>query len=93
MKIKVGSEIYDAELCDTLWKKFRGLMFRKNPKPLFFVFKKPTQQPIHSFFCKKFRAVWMMDKDIVDDKFVKPFRISVRPEKEFTRLLEIPLEN
>jgi len=26
MKIKVRDEIYDAELCDTVWKKTRGLI-------------------------------------------------------------------
>ncbi len=91
MKIKVRDEIYDAELCDTVWKKARGLMFRKNLRPLFFVFKKPTLQPIHSFFCKPFRAIWMNDGKIVDEKIVKPFKISIKPRKEFTHLVEIPL--
>lgn len=66
-------------------------MFRKNPKPLFFVFKKPTQQAIHSFFCRPFKAVWMNDGEIVEEKIVKPYRFSVKPKKEFTHLAEIPL--
>ncbi len=93
MKIKIKDETYDAELCDTIWKKFRGLMFRKNPKPLFFVFKKPTRQPIHSFFCKPFRAIWLYNGGIIEDKIIKPFKTSIKPKKEFTHLVEIPLES
>lgn len=91
MLVKVKNEIFQAELCDTALKKARGLMFRKNPKPMFFVFKKPTRQAIHSFFCKPFRAIWLNEGNVVDEKIVKPFRISVRPKEGFTHLLEIPL--
>ena len=31
-------------------------MFRKNSKPLLFIFEKPTRQSIHSLFCKPFLA-------------------------------------
>ncbi len=27
-----------VEVCDNIWKKFSGLMFRKNSKPLLFPF-------------------------------------------------------
>ena len=93
MQITIKGKKYQAEICDTLLKKARGLMFRKKPQPLFFVFKKPTRQPIHSFFCKPFQAIWLNNGKIIDDKKVKPFRIFVRPKKSFTHLLEIPLKN
>ena len=90
-KIKIRSKLIEAEVCDTIFKRARGLIFRKNPKPLFFIFKKPTRQPIHSFFCPLFRAIWLNEGKIVDDKIVKPWRISVRPRSNFTELVEIPL--
>ena len=92
-KIKYKGRIIEAEVCDTIWSKFRGLMFRKNPAPLLLVFKKPTREAIHSFFCSKFKAVWVSKGKIIDEKIVKPFCFSVKPEKSkgrFTEILEIP---
>jgi uncharacterized membrane protein (UPF0127 family) len=51
-----------VEVCDTIWKKFSGLMFRKNSKPLLFPFNKEKNLSIHSFFCKPFKAIWIDDK-------------------------------
>ncbi|OGJ21499.1 hypothetical protein A3K73_00865 [Candidatus Pacearchaeota archaeon RBG_13_36_9] len=90
-KIKVGGEVIEAEVCDTAFKRARGLMFRKNPPPLFFIFKEPTRQPIHSFFCKQFKAIWLSDGKIIDEKIVKPFKISIVSKGKFTELIEIPL--
>jgi uncharacterized membrane protein (UPF0127 family) len=92
-KIRISGEIIEAELCDTVFKKARGLMFRKNPKPLFFVFKKLTRQPIHSFFCKPFLALWLNGTKIVDEKTVMPWKLSIVPKEEFNYLLEFPLKN
>ena len=92
-KIKIRGKIYEVEVCDSIFSKFRGLMFRSTSKPLLFKFKKPTRQPIHSFFCKPFRAIWLLNGRIIDDKIIKPFRISVKPREEFTEIVEIPLEN
>src|SRR3989344_9272218 len=47
-----------VELCDTPFKKFRGLMFRKDSPPLLFVFNKYKKLSIHSFFCKPFKVIW-----------------------------------
>jgi len=91
MKISVKGKIIEAEICDTPLKRARGLMFRRSPGPLFFVFKKPTTQPIHSFFCRPFRAIWLNEGKIVEEKIVKPYRLSVKPKSPFTHLLEIPL--
>ncbi len=91
-KIKIHGKIIEAEVCDRLWKKFRGLMFRKNPKSLIFVFKNPTRQSIHSFFCKPFKAIWINDGKIIDEKVVLPYKISIKPKEKFTHLIEIPLE-
>ena len=58
-----------VELCDTPWKKFRGLMFRNSSLPLLFTFKKEKSLSIHSFFCKPFTAIWL-DKGMKATKFV-----------------------
>lgn len=91
-KIKLKGKVIEAEVCDTAWKQARGLMFRKKSKPLLFIFSKPTQQSIHSFFCKPFRAIWLNENKIIDEKVVKPFSFSVKPRELFTELVEIPLE-
>ena len=84
--IKVG-------ICDNFFLQISGLMFKKNSLPLLFVFKNSRKSAIHSFFCEKFVAIWF-DKDrIVDVKLVHPWKISVKPNKKFDRLLEIPMSN
>jgi uncharacterized membrane protein (UPF0127 family) len=80
----------EAELCDTPWKKFRGLMFRKDSPPLLFIFNKEINLSIHSFFCKPFCAIWLDKKmnstKVIDVKTWKP-NISGFG----TYLLEIPI--
>jgi len=80
----------DVEECKTLFEKTKGLMFRKKSKPLLFYFNKETREPIHSFFCKPFFAIWFNKNKIVDAKFVKSWKVSVKPLEKFDRLLEIP---
>ena len=87
--------VADYELCDTPWKKFRGLMFRrKHEKPLLFVFSRPGtfRNSIHSLFVFfPFDAVWL-DEDyrIVQVDRVRPFSLNVRPRKPAKYLLEMP---
>lgn len=52
----------NVKICDTLLKKFTGLMFRQNSPPLLFVFSKNKRLSIHSWFCKPFTAIWLDDK-------------------------------
>jgi len=92
-KIRLRGEIFDVEVCDSILSRARGLMFRKNPKPLLFIFKKPTKQSIHSFFCKPFKAIWLHENRIIEEKTVKPFCFSIKSKKPYTKLLEIPLRN
>jgi len=84
--IKVG-------VCDSFLLRGLGLMFKRKSKPLLFIFPRTTRQPIHSFFCKSFAAIWFNDKDIVDVKIVKEWKFNISPDKEFNKLLEIPLAN
>jgi len=76
--------------CKTLLLKATGLMFRKNSPPLLFIYKKPTREPIHSFFCKPFIAIWFNKNKIIDVKSVKPFNPLIKPKQKFDKLLEIP---
>ena len=69
-------------------------MFRRNPPPLLFTFKKPVRMSIHSFFVRKsFLAIWIMNNKIIDKKIIRPWKLSVRPKNEFNHLLEIPFYN
>ncbi len=78
-----------VEICDTLLKKFSGLMFKKNSLPLLFIFNKNKIIQIHSFFCKPFRAIWLDEKmratKITD---VNNWKLSISGKGRF--LLEIP---
>ena len=90
MKIKIKDKILEVEEMKG-FKKITGLMFRKNSKPLLFKFDKPTREPIHSFFCRPFYAIWRRDGKIIKEMKVRPFRISIRPKEPFTELIEIPI--
>ena len=79
--------------CRTSFSKILGLMFKKDSKPLLFVFNKETRQPIHSFFCRPFYAIWLNKNKIVDEKFVKSWKFSIKPKEKFDKLLEIPMSN
>jgi uncharacterized membrane protein (UPF0127 family) len=80
-------------LCDNHWSRARGLMFRKKgfKTPLLFVFDSASRRAIHSFFCRKFLAVWLLNGKIIDKKIVEPWKLSVTPKEKFDTLLEIPL--
>jgi len=92
-KIKIKGKVIEVEICDNVFSKARGLMFRKNSRPLLFVFKKPTRQGIHSFFCKPFTAIWFNKNRVIEERIVEPFSLSVKPKKHFTELVEIPFGN
>ena len=83
----------DTDVCDSILSQARGLMFKKDSKPLLFVFKTAKRRAIHSFFCLPFVAVWFNGNKIVDVKLIKPWIVSIKPEKMFDRLLEIPFND
>jgi len=87
--------IKDYILCDSIFSKMRGLMFRSRnfKKPLLFIWKKSGKYRIHSFFCRKFHAIWFLKGKIIDDKIVNPWKCSVTPKGKFDELLEIPLNS
>lgn len=72
--------------------RYLGLMFKVKPCIIYWNFKKPVTTNIHSMFCRKFFAIWLDDKNnIIKIKLVKPFQFNIKPEKEYSRLIEIPL--
>jgi len=78
-----------VRICDTISKKFSGLMFKKNSPPLLFIFNKEKKLSIHSLFCRPFTAIWLDEKmhatKVIDVKNAK-FNISGKGKY----LLEIP---
>lgn len=86
--------IEDLKKCNA-FNKFIGLMFKRREKaaPLLFDFAKEGRHAIHSFFVFfPFLAIWLdSDNNIVEYKIVYPFAPLVVPNKEFSKLIEIPL--
>lgn len=83
----------DVKECRNIFQKMSGLMFRRRSKPLLFVFNKSVNEPIHSFFCVHFIAVWFDGEKIVDLKSVKSWKPYILPKRKFDRLLEIPVND
>ncbi|MEM3372767.1 MAG: DUF192 domain-containing protein [Candidatus Aenigmatarchaeota archaeon] len=79
-----------AELCDNQFSRARGLMFRKKPERLFFVFDEEKIYPIHSFF-----VFFVFDAIYIDKNFrvveiyeaVEPFSF-ISPKNKAMYLLE-----
>lgn len=74
--------------------RFIGLMFkRRNSPALLFEFGKETRISIHSFFVFfPFLAIWLdNENNITEKRIIKPFYPSIKPKKEFKKLIEIPL--
>lgn len=84
-------EVEDVRLADSLWLKFRGLMFRSkqnSPRLLF-----NGEFAIHSYFVfSPFLTLWLdSQNNVVDYKIVRPFKTYVNSSKRFSKILEIPL--
>lgn len=84
-------EVNDVEKISGI-KKYTGLMFKKeNTNALLFDFGSPTKKGIHSLFCPNFVAIWLNEGKIVDYEVVNSARMLISPRAEFTKLLEIPI--
>tara|TARA_Y100000310_G_C20652470_1_gene800194 strand:- start:1414 stop:1743 length:330 start_codon:yes stop_codon:yes gene_type:complete len=90
LKIKDKELTIKVKKCENLLSQIQGLMFRKHSPSLLFIFKKPKKISIHSYFCKPFIAIWLLDDKIIDIKIVEPNTFSVKPKRSFDKLLEIP---
>jgi uncharacterized membrane protein (UPF0127 family) len=90
MKIKVKGREIEVKKVSGFFGKALGLMFRKKSLPLLFYFGGDGIYAIHSFFCKRFYAIWFLDGKIIDEKLIEPWKISIKPAEKFDKLLEIP---
>ncbi|MEM4259256.1 MAG: hypothetical protein QXS38_00635 [Candidatus Pacearchaeota archaeon] len=71
---------------------FFGLMFKsRNSENL--LFNLPGKWGIHSFFVFfPFLAIWLDEKNkIIEWKVVNPFSFYIKPQRKFSKLIEIPL--
>ena len=93
LKIRDKKISLKVKLCNTFFSQISGLMFKKNSLPLLFIFKKPKKISIHSFFCKKFIAIWFLGDTIVDMKIINSNKFSINSKNKFDKLLEIPSNN
>ena len=75
--------------------KMLGLLFSKleNSDILLFEFKEDVHNSIHSFYVFfDFLAVWLdKDNNIIESKIIKPWKMKIYPEKEYRKLIEIPI--
>ncbi|MDD5192825.1 MAG: DUF192 domain-containing protein [Candidatus Nanoarchaeia archaeon] len=83
----------DVIVCGDILSQARGLMFKKNSKPLLFVFKTARRIAIHSFFCVPFTAIWFNRNRIIDIKVINSWKFSIRPKEKSDKLLEIPMND
>ena len=95
VKIKKGKRRIRIKLRKlSFFEMANGLMFRsRTSENLLFEFSKETRRPIHSIFVFfPFVAVWL-DKEnrVLEYRNVRPFTISVKPRKNFKKLIEIPI--
>ncbi|MBS3074046.1 DUF192 domain-containing protein [Candidatus Pacearchaeota archaeon] len=87
--------IKDINKCSG-FSKIKGLMFSRKEKAnaLLFEFSEDTKRSIHSLFCPPFMAIWLNENNkIVEYKIISSNRFSVRPEKLFRKLIEVPLNS
>ncbi len=84
----------EVNKCERTWSKVSGLMFKKNSKPLLFIFNKKTKSPIHSFFCIPFIIIWLNEKNqTIESRLINSNKLSIKPKNEFIKILEIPENN
>ena len=80
----------DVKECKDIFSQASGLMFKKHSKSLLFIFEKKKRRRIHSFFCKPFIAIWFDGNNVIEIRKIMKWKFSIRPEKKFDKLLEIP---
>jgi len=78
---------HQVRLCDTFWRRGRGLMFRRSLDPdeaYLFRWGRPSraEATIHSLFCFfPFAVLWLdADQTLVDCRLVRPWALVVAPE-------------
>ena len=95
MKIRKGGRVvFDCEIAGTPWKKFKGIMFKRAFKPLFFDFGKDTKAgcALHTFFMLKTIDILFINSEqtIVEIKTTKPWKPLIKPKDQARYVLELP---
>ncbi len=81
----------DVKICDTFWKRFRGLMFSRR-RTVLLVFDRDGRHAIHMLFVFFSIAVVWLDAEgrVVEAHKAAPFSPLHRPREKAGRILEIP---
>ena len=90
MKIIKGNKSIEVKLCNNIFNRFKGFMFKKN---ICYSLCFPKCNSIHTFFMLKPIDVIMTDKDyniLYIFKNVKPFKI-IFPKKNTYYTFELPI--
>ncbi len=90
LKIKDKELTIPVKKLTNIFSHMQGLMFQKSSPNLLFIFKKPKKIAIHSYFCKPFIGIWLLNDEIVQIKIVEPNTFSVKSKEKFDKLLEVP---
>jgi len=95
IKVRLKGKIKNimVKRCGFLDRSF-GLMFRtKNHPVLLFDFKKRTRLALTSYFVFfPFLVLWLDESNhVLERKIVRPFVFSIKPDFDFTKIIEIPL--
>jgi hypothetical protein len=88
-------EIPDVEKMTGIMKGI-GLTFKnaEEANALLFEFSSDSRKGITSLFCPPFLAIWLnKDNKVLEYKVVSPGKFIVKPQKNFRKLIEVPLNN
>ena len=95
MIIKNGGKLLkiDSFLEGGFYLKLRGLMFRSRKKAPIILFN-IEKSDLHSFFVFfRFLVIWLNNGKVVVYEIVKPFSFSIKTEKKFDSILEVPISD
>ncbi|MEM4389322.1 MAG: DUF192 domain-containing protein [Candidatus Micrarchaeia archaeon] len=94
VSVRAGSKrLGEFEVCSSFLARARGLMFRRHPTRLLFVFPSAGMHAIHSLFVFfPFDAIFLDERKrvVFVRKNIPPFTLLVRPPRAIRYLLELP---
>jgi uncharacterized membrane protein (UPF0127 family) len=94
LEITLDGKKLSVEAVNTgFFQRFTGLMFKSKEKSQILLFDNADNYAIHSFFVFfDFLILWLDDKNkVVEWRIVKPFSVYEKSKKQFSRIIEIPI--
>ena len=84
--------VKNYEVCDSFFRKLRGMMFRKKTVPLLFSFSKEKRISLHSLFCPGKMDIILLDKNMKVVEIKEGWRnwSFYNSKKQCKYLLELP---